>query len=140
MRQDTVDQGRIGDMRCGGGFRKARVALRIGQNPWQRIQLQELWLSMRIKTYVDATPITTFQRQEGAAAEIGDKPSQVCGEFRGAAQDIERMLWSIPEPFRGIGVEGEHSGWQRCEADFHKWQYRDLRTIAQERHRKLSPR
>jgi hypothetical protein len=39
---------------------------------------------MRIQTYVDATPITTLQRQEGAAAEIADKPSQVRGKIRGA--------------------------------------------------------
>jgi hypothetical protein len=94
---------------------------------------------MRIETYVDATPITTCQRQEGAAAEIGDKLSQVCGEMRGATQDIERMLWGIPEPLRSIGVEGESSGWQCDEADFHKWKHRDLRTIAQERRRKLPP-
>jgi hypothetical protein len=40
---------------------------------------------MRIETYVDATPITALQRQEGVAAEIGDKPRQVHGEIRGAA-------------------------------------------------------
>ena len=85
MRQDAADQGCIGDMRGGGGFGKARVALRIGQNPWQRIQLQDLWLPMSVKTDVDATPITTFQRQEGAAAEINDKPRQVRWEVRGAA-------------------------------------------------------
>jgi len=85
MCQDTVDQGLIGDMRGGGGLRKTRVALRIGQNSWQRIQLQDLWLSMRIETYVDATPITALQRQEGAAAEIGDMLSQGRGERRGAA-------------------------------------------------------
>ena len=85
MRQDAAEQGCIGDMRCCCGFGKTRVALRIRQNPWQRIQLQELWLSMRIETDVDATPITTLQRQEGAAAEISDTPSQVLGEFRGAA-------------------------------------------------------
>src|ERR671925_398671 len=107
MRQDAVDQGRIGDMRGGGGCRKARVALRIGQNPWQRIQLQDLWLPMRIETDIDTTPITTFQRQEGAAAEIGDKPRQVCGEIRGAAYNVERMLRCIPEPLRSIGVERE---------------------------------
>ena len=84
MCQDTVNQGRIGDMRGGSGCRKTRVALRIGQNPWQWIQLQDLWLSMRIETYVDTTPITTLQRQEGAAAEIGDTLSQGRGERRGA--------------------------------------------------------
>jgi hypothetical protein len=40
---------------------------------------------MRVETDVDATPITTLLRQEGAAAEIGDKLSQVRGEVRGAA-------------------------------------------------------
>jgi len=40
---------------------------------------------MRIETYIDATPITTLQHQEGATAEIGDTLSQVCGEIRGAA-------------------------------------------------------
>jgi len=66
MRQDAVEQGRIGEICGGGGFRKARVALRIGQNPWQRIQLQDLWLAMRIETYVDATPITTLQSVKGS--------------------------------------------------------------------------
>jgi hypothetical protein len=95
---------------------------------------------MRIETYVDATPITTLQRQESAAAETGDKPNQVRGEVRGAAQEVECMLWGIPEPLRSIGVEREGS-WGQCgKADFYKWKYRDLRTIAQERHRKLPPR
>jgi len=85
MCQDTVDQGLIGDMRGGRGLRKTRMALRIGQNPWQWIQLQDLWLFIRIETYVDATPITTLQRQEGVAAEIGDTLSQGRGERRGAA-------------------------------------------------------
>jgi hypothetical protein len=40
---------------------------------------------MGVETYVDATPITTLERQEGAAAELGDTPSQVCREVRGAA-------------------------------------------------------
>ena len=60
MRQDAADQGRIGEMRCCCGCGKARVALRIGQNPWQRIQLQDLWLPMSVKTDVDATPITAL--------------------------------------------------------------------------------
>ncbi len=34
MCQDAADQGRIGEVGSGGGFGKARVALRIGQNPW----------------------------------------------------------------------------------------------------------
>jgi len=47
---------------------------------------------MRIETYVDATPITTLQRQESTAAEIGDTPSQVREKVCGIAQDVERML------------------------------------------------
>src|SRR5262245_66300709 len=86
MCQDTVDQGLIGDMRGGSGCRKTRVALRVGQNPWQRIQLQDLWLSMRIETYVDATPITPLQHQEGAASDIGDTLNQGRWDRRGAAQ------------------------------------------------------
>src|SRR5215510_9885861 len=50
------------------------------------------------------------------------------------------MLWSIPEPLCSIRVEGKGSLWQRGEADFHKGKHRDLRPIAQERHRKLPPR
>ena len=45
----------------------------------------EVTINMRIETDVDATPITAFQCQESAAAEIGDTPSQVRGESCGAA-------------------------------------------------------
>jgi hypothetical protein len=40
---------------------------------------------MRVESDVDATPITTPQRQKGVAAEIGDAPRQGRGEVRGAA-------------------------------------------------------
>jgi hypothetical protein len=34
VRQHTPDQGRIGEVCSSGGGGKARVTLRIGQNPW----------------------------------------------------------------------------------------------------------
>ena len=104
MRQDATDQLSIGDVRRRSGLGKARVARWIGQNAWQRIQLQNVWLSMGIETYVNAAPIPTLQCQKSVVAELGDGLGEVHGQVGGAAQDVEWTFRGIPKPFRCIGV------------------------------------
>src|SRR5215471_6749228 len=139
MGQDPPDQCRVGDLRGSGGGGKARVAGRIRCNPWQRVELQNLRLPLRIETHVDTAPIPTLQRHKGSAAHIGDGAGEVSRDLGWTAQDIAGLWRRIPEPFGGIRLQGSRARWQHSEADLDQWQDRNLRAIPQQSYCKLPP-
>ena len=55
---------------------KARVVLRIGENPWKRIHLYDVRLARRVQSHIDARPVTTTEDAIGVEDNGGNPPLQ----------------------------------------------------------------
>src|SRR5712664_4962924 len=107
---DLLDELVVAVTRDARGLGEARIHRWIGENPGQRVQLDDVGNSEAIHAHVDAAPIPAPQ---GTVGVQGDALRLTAERFANAGrrtlENLERMLACVPDPFRLVPVYGRRA-------------------------------
>src|SRR5688500_18697068 len=108
-------------------FRKAGIVRGVGENPGKGIDLDHVGLARRIQSDIDPRPVTTAKHAVGAEHDVFDRAPQLLSDPRGTFENLERLLWAIPDPFRLVAVHGKRAVGERFEV--HSDEGKDARVV-----------
>src|SRR4030043_1182667 len=122
-----------------GGFGKAGVFFRVGQDPGQRIDLQDVWLAPFVQPDVDPAPVPDAGDLDGLLDDVLDPVLEVSLELGGAAEDLERFFRLVPDPFGVVGIHRVRARRKLGMVDLNDGQDFKVRRVAQDADGELAP-
>src|SRR4030043_1365658 len=122
-----------------GGFGKAGVFFRIGQDPGQRIDLQDVRLAPFVQPDVDPAPVPDAEDLDGLLDDVLDPVLEVTLELGGAAEDLERFFRLVPDPFGFVGIHRVRARRKLGMVDLDDGQDFKVRRVAQDADGELAP-
>src|SRR6266478_4850230 len=126
------------DPRCLG---QTGVHRRIGNDAWERIQLDDVGDPEAVDAHVDAAPVAAAEGAIGVQRDALGLMNERCSDTgRRALKNCEWMLARVPDPLRLVAVDGWRSGGQRGEIECDDREAAYVAVVTEDRDRELRAR
>src|SRR3954468_823532 len=86
-------------------LRQAGVVRWIRKNARERIYFDDIGHAIGVEAHVDTRPIAAAEHSIGAEDDALDGDAHRVAHRRRTGEDVERLVWAVPDPFRFVAVD-----------------------------------